>query len=196
MRILSCCRPRCSRSCVSCTSRCRDNARSRGRARAPRPRDNATLRDLVKVADYPYYARSFMKGKTMRALVVLALWSATSIAADDFTLNAQEYFERPGINVMYGQDYYPEGHQGGLSVIMHDERIASNGDVRLEPSPGQWSPIPKPGKREVTAATREIRVSLAFPDPERDRKGFNPIVYPDLKLDYHVRARADGESIL
>ena len=82
-------------------------------------------------------------------LCLLLLPARPRFAADDFKLNAQEYFERPGINVMYGQDYYPEGHQGGLSIIMHDERIASNGDVRLEPSPGQWSPIPKPGKREV-----------------------------------------------
>ncbi|HEU5136794.1 MAG TPA: glycoside hydrolase family 9 protein [Steroidobacteraceae bacterium] len=131
----------------------------------------------------------------MRRLIMLALLPAAAPAADDFKLNSQEYFERPGISVMYGQDYYPEGHQGGLSVIMHDERIASNGDVRLEPSPGQWSPIPKPGKREAVAATQEIRVALAFPDAERDRKGFNPIVYPDLKLNYTVRALPAGESI-
>ena len=127
--------------------------------------------------------------------VVLVLGPAAALAADDFKLNSQEYFERPGINVMYGQDYYPEGHQGGLSIIMHDERIASNGDLRLEPSPGQWSPIPKPGKREANTATQEIRVALAYPDAERDRKGFNPIIYPDLKLNYTVRARPEGESI-
>ena len=130
-----------------------------------------------------------------RILLCLLILPVTGLAAEDFKLNAQEYFERPGINVMYGQDYYPEGHQGGLSIIMHDERIASNGDVRLEPSPGQWSPIPKPGKREVNAATQEIRVPLAYPDAERDRKGFNPIIYPDLKLNYSVRARPEGESI-
>jgi len=127
--------------------------------------------------------------------VVLVLGPAAALAADDFKLNSQEYFERPGINVMYGQDYYPEGHQGGLSIIMHDERIASNGDLRLEPSPGQWSPIPKPGKREANTATQEIRVALAYPDAERDRKGFNPIIYPDLKLNYTVRALPEGESI-
>ena len=131
----------------------------------------------------------------MRRLLLFALYPAAALAADDFRLNAQEYFERPGISVMYGQDYYPEGHQGGLSVLMHDERIASNGDVRLEPSPGQWSPIPKPGKREVNAATQEIRVPLAYPDAERDRKGFNPIEYPDLEINYVVRARPEGESI-
>jgi endoglucanase len=137
-----------------------------------------------------------MRGFGLSVFCLLAAATFTAHAADGFQLNSQEYFERPGINVMYGQDYYPEGHQGGLSVIMHDERIASNGDVRLEPSPGQWSPIPKPGKREVNAATREIRVSLAFPDPERDRKGFNPIEYPNLELAYTVRARPDGNSIV
>src|SRR4051812_29820018 len=132
----------------------------------------------------------------MRGFLLLALLPVSALAADDFKLNSQEYFERPGINVMYGQDYYPEGHQGGLSIIMHDERVASNGDVRLEASPGQWSPIPKPGKRDVDVARQEIRVPLAYPNPERDRKGFNPIEYPDLDLAYTVRARAEGESII
>jgi len=131
----------------------------------------------------------------MRGFLLLMLCPAAAFAADSFKLNAAEYFERAGIDVMYGQDYYPEGHQGGLSIIMHDERIASNGDVRLEASPGQWAPIPKPGKRAVDAATQQISVKLGFPDVERDRKGFNPIEYPDLKLSYTVRARPEGESI-
>src|SRR5688572_33274200 len=126
------------------------------------------------------------------ALILLIAPLSLPAAAEDFTLNEQDYFERPGINVMLGQDYYPEGHQGGLSILMHDERIASNGDVRLEPAPGQWSPIPKPGKREVDRAKQEISVKLAYPDPDRDRKGFNPIMYPDLKLSYTVRSRPEG----
>jgi endoglucanase len=132
----------------------------------------------------------------MRGWFLVFLSPSAVVLADDFKLNSQQYYERHGVNVMVGQDYYPEGHQGGVSIIMHDERIASNGDVRLEISPGQWSPIPKPGKREVDAATQEIRAPLAFPDPERHRKGFNPIEYPDLDLAYTVRARPDGEAIL
>jgi hypothetical protein len=132
----------------------------------------------------------------MRLAALILLLTPLAIAAqDNFTLNEQEYFERPGINVMLGQDYYPEGHQGGLSILMHDERVASNGDLRLEPAPGQWSPIPKPGKREIDRAKQEISVRLAYPDPERDRKGFNPIVYPDLQLSYTVRAWPEGEAI-
>jgi endoglucanase len=130
-----------------------------------------------------------------RWCLLFGLTSVSALAAEPFKLNSQEYYERPGVNVMVGQDYYPEGHQGGVSIIMHDERIASNGDVRLEPSPGQWAPIPKPGKREVNAATQEIRASLAYPDPERDRKGFNPIVYPDLKLAYTVRSWPENDAI-
>ncbi len=99
----------------------------------------------------------------MRGLLLVVLLPAMA-AAEDFKLDSQKYFERPGINVMYGKDYYPEGHQGGLSVVMHDEGIASNGDIRLEPSPGQWSPIPKPGKREVTPAKQEIRLPLGYPN--------------------------------
>src|SRR6187402_758879 len=133
-------------------------------------------------------------GESMRLFVLLALCPLPALA-EDFRLNALEYFERPGINVMYGQDYYPEGHQGGLSILMHDERVASNGDVRLEPSPGQWSPIPKPGQRDVDRAKQQIIARLAYPDPDRDRKGFNPIIYPDLQLSYAVRAVPEGEAI-
>lgn len=128
-------------------------------------------------------------------LCLLPCLPGMAVAEDGFTLNEQEYFERPGINVMLGQDYYPEGHQGGLSILMHDERVASNGDVRLEPAPGQWSPIPKPGKRVVDRAKKQISVRLEYPDADRDRKGFNPIVYPDLQLSYTVRAVPEGDAV-
>ncbi|MFL6576223.1 MAG: glycoside hydrolase family 9 protein [Povalibacter sp.] len=131
----------------------------------------------------------------IRYTPLLLLCPALAISAENFKLNDQGYFERLGIDVMVGQDYYPEGHQGGLSILMHDERVASNGDVRLEPAPGQWSPIPKPGNRTVDQANQQIVSHLAYPDPDRDRKGFNPIVYPDLNMGYTVRAVPDGESI-
>ena len=43
-----------------------------------------------------------------------------------FVLNKLEYFEKGGVNVMAYQDIYPEGHQGGVAVIMHGKRIATN----------------------------------------------------------------------
>jgi hypothetical protein len=113
-----------------------------------------------------------------------------------FVLNKQEYFEREGVNVMAYQDIYPEGHQGGVAVIMHGRRVATNGDLRLDETPGQWQPIPKQLDRKVDMAGNRITVNLAYPDPAINRKGYNPIEYPDLDLSYTVKVRSEGESII
>jgi len=109
-------------------------------------------------------------------------------------LNDREYFEMPGINVMAFQDIYPEGHQGGVSIIQNGARVASNGDLRLDPTPGQWQPMPKQDKRVVNKEGNEITVWLSYPDPSRNRKGFNPIDYPDLNLSYQVHVRGEGQG--
>ncbi|MBR5742926.1 MAG: hypothetical protein IKX85_03915, partial [Clostridia bacterium] len=50
------------------------------------------------------------------------------------------YFKNEGVNVMAFDDIYPEGHQSGVSILMHGKRVATNGDIRFEPTPGQWQP--------------------------------------------------------
>ena len=113
---------------------------------------------------------------------------------DALSINDQEYLEMTGLNVMLAHDFYPEGHQGGVGVIQNGERVATNGDLRLEPTPGQWQPIPVVGPRKVDRAAQEISVHMAYPDSSLDRKGFNPITYPDLKLGYVVKVKPDGRS--
>jgi endoglucanase len=115
---------------------------------------------------------------------------------NQLALNDNEYFEKAGLNVMAFSDFYPEGHQGGVSIIQNGVRVAANGDVRLEPTPGQWQPIPKLDKRIVDKENETITAYLSYPDPERDRKGFNPIIYPDLKLSYQINVMPDGDSFL
>ena len=44
--------------------------------------------------------------------------------------------------------------------------------LRLEPTPGQWQPIPKVGKRSVDRSKNEISVKCTFPDSSINRKGF------------------------
>jgi len=106
-------------------------------------------------------------------------------AQKSLVMNEKGYFEMPGLNVTIFADIYPEGHQTGVSVIQHGERVAANGDVRLEVSPGQWSPIPKAGKQTIDPATKTVTQEMSFPDSSRF-KGFNPIVYPNLVLRYKV----------
>ena len=76
-------------------------------------------------------------------------------------LNDEGYFDMPGLNVMAFQDIYPEGHQAGLSIIQNGVRVATNGDLRLDPTPGQWQPMPKQDKRVVNQQGNEITTWLS-----------------------------------
>lgn len=124
----------------------------------------------------------------------LAATVAPAAPAASLLLNDLEYLEMPGLNVMLAHDFYPEGHQGGVGFIQNGMRVATNGDIRLEPTPGQWQPVPKVGPRVVDRGTGEVSVRLEFPDPAKDRKGFNPVIYPDLHLAYTVRVRPEGAA--
>ncbi len=115
---------------------------------------------------------------------------ASLAQAQNLRMSSGGYFARQGLNVMVFNDVYPEGHQTGVSVVQHGSRIAANGDLRLEVSPGQWSPVPLAGKRNVDQATGTITQALSYPDPSKNGKGFNPVFYPDLKLDYRVHVTA------
>ena len=61
-------------------------------------------------------------------------------AADSLVINDKNYFAMQGLNVTVFSDIYPDGHQTGVTIIQHGSRVAANGDLRLEVSPGQWSP--------------------------------------------------------
>ena len=135
--------------------------------------------------------------KLMAAASCLALMLATAAGAEPLLkLNDKGYFEAPGLNVTVFADIYPDGHQTGVTVIQHGVRVAANGDLRLEASPGQWSPMPAgDGKPVVDAATNSVTQTLHYPDDSKNRKGFNPIDYPDLNFSYHVRVTPlDGDS--
>ncbi|MGC2196466.1 MAG: glycoside hydrolase family 9 protein [Terriglobales bacterium] len=136
-----------------------------------------------------------------RATIITAFWllcsGSTAVAQRTTTLqlNDQEYFELPGLNVMAFQDIYPEGHQAGVSIIQNGVRVATNGDLRLDATPGQWQPMPKQDKRVVSQKDNEITTWLSYPDPSRNRTGFNPIDYPDLNFSYQVHVRGEGPNI-
>ena len=124
------------------------------------------------------------------------------------TICKEGYFEMPGLNVLVYNNSFSEGHQGGVEIIQHDNRVATNGELRLSPSPGQWQPIPQLGvgykargvspqeiglkSRVVDSLNNEISMPCSYPDTSRSRKGFNPIIYPDLQINYNVKVKAEG----
>jgi endoglucanase len=135
------------------------------------------------------------KNSILILMVTAILLSFSKKDDNKFVLNELEYFENGGVNVMAFQDIYPDGHQSGVSIIMHGTRIATNGDVRLEATPGQWSPMPVQRNRVVDMENHSITTSLSFPDSTKMMRGFNPIWYPDLVFSYDVRVSAKGGQI-
>ncbi len=132
-----------------------------------------------------------MKKLILLAIVLAAFFTAYS---QKLVINSDEYFEMPGLNVMVFYDIYPEGHQGAIGIIQNGTRVATNGDLRLEPTPGQWQPIPATGKRQVFPERNEISITCTYPDESRNRKGFNPVFYPDLNFSYDVRVIGEGKN--
>lgn len=105
------------------------------------------------------------------------------------------YFQNRGVDIMAFDDIYPEGHQSGVSIIMHGHRVATNGDIRLEQTPGQWQPVPKQLERRLDLEAGRITTRLAWPDRDRHLRGFNPMIYPDFECEYQVRVEADGDAV-
>ena len=105
------------------------------------------------------------------------------------------YFRREGVDIMAFDDIYPEGHQSGISLIMNGHRLATNGDLRFEPTPGQWQCVPKQLSRQVDPGSGAITTRLKYPDPDRHAAGFNPMIYPDAEIAYTVEAKAVGAAV-
>ena len=105
------------------------------------------------------------------------------------------YFQNHGVDVMAFDDIYPEGHQSGVSILMHGRRLATGGDLRLEPTPGQWQPVPKQGERTLDTDAGVITTRLSYPDLSRHLAGFNPMIYPDFSFSYQVRVQGEGDSV-
>lgn len=121
----------------------------------------------------------------------------TNSKTQGFMLNdTTGYFQNMGVDVMAFDDNYPEGHQSGVSIIMHGNRVATNGDIRFEQTPGQWQPVPKHEKRELDIAANTITTSLCFPDKARHLSGFNPMIYPDFEFNYSVTVKGEGPTII
>jgi len=134
--------------------------------------------------------------KLFYSLCVWSLFGGMAYAQSFQLDTITGYFQNRGVDVMAFDDIYPEGHQSGVSIIMHGNRIATNGDIRFEPTPGQWQPVPKQRERKPDMATNTITTRLSFPDSSRHQTGFNPMIYPDFAFNYTVTVKGVGASIM
>jgi endoglucanase len=103
----------------------------------------------------------------------------------ELTLNDADYFESRGLNVLVFSNWYnrmfSDSKMSGVEIIHHEVRTATNGDVRLSPTPGQWDPVPQLIGRTVKREDASIEAHLA---------------YPAYDFEYVIRAKARGKEIL
>lgn len=128
--------------------------------------------------------------------VILLLAKVCPAQQSSFVINKSEYFENGGVNVMVFQDFYPVGHQGGVSIIMHGKRVASVGDLRLDANLGGGMPISGKINRKVDAAANLITAQVIYPNPDENRYSLLPVEHPDLNLRYNVTVRGNGPSVI
>ncbi|MDR1764248.1 MAG: glycoside hydrolase family 9 protein [Dysgonamonadaceae bacterium] len=86
----------------------------------------------------------------------------------NLALNSSGYFEKRGLNVLVFSNMYDatfdDSKISALEIIQHGVRVAANGDVRLNPTPGQWDPIARFVERKVDSLNNRIDVKMNFAD--------------------------------
>ncbi|MCA8899731.1 MAG: glycoside hydrolase, partial [Hyphomonas sp.] len=121
-----------------------------------------------------------LSGKAVAVSLALlaAAWPA---AAQEITEN--EYFSEPGADLLVFSNWYDglfaDAKISGVELIHHGIRTVTNGDVRLEATPGQWEMIGSFKDRTVDRDAGVIEAHLAY-----EADGFN----------YTIRVERDGDA--
>ncbi|MCX6236386.1 MAG: glycoside hydrolase family 9 protein [Bacteroidia bacterium] len=130
--------------------------------------------------------RFFLSVSVILFINIFAIGPAKSqTSGKELVLNSKDYFERPGLNVLVFSNWYnglfSDSKMSGIELIHHEVRTATNGDVRLSPTPTQWDPIPTFVERKVIKESQCIEAYLK---------------YPDFNFNYTIKAVPQEEGIV
>jgi len=107
-----------------------------------------------------------------------------SLSASDLQLSASDALETHGLSIfLFHSNYHSvfgDQKMSGLELVFHEQRIATNGDVRLSPTPAQWDPIPQFKARTRGSSANSISAACN---------------YPDFGLSYHIDVRPEESGI-
>src|ERR1035438_8853915 len=121
-----------------------------------------------------------------RALLLMALFSGPALFGADFVMKVTDrnYLDTQGFSVfLYDSTYHPvfvDQKNTAMEMILHGQRIATNGDVRLMPTPEQWDLV----------ATLKVRQ----PDKEHSRLTAN-LSFPSFDMDYTLEVAAEPGGV-
>src|SRR5579863_4176021 len=105
----------------------------------------------------------------MRVCLALALTCGSCLFGADFAMKVtdKDYLDTQGFSVfLYDSKYHPvfvDQKNTAMEMILHGQRIATNGDVRLMPTPEQWDLVATLKGRHVDKESKRLTADLAFP---------------------------------
>ena len=116
--------------------------------------------------------------------VATGVMLAASSHAEPLHLNDRGYFETRGVNVLVfangANSLFNDAKIAGVELIQQGVRTATNGDVRLMPTPGQWDEMGLVKDRQVDQATGVVTTTIS---------------YPKYDFTYQVRVAPKGEGV-
>ncbi|AHG92045.1 glycoside hydrolase family 9 [Gemmatirosa kalamazoonensis] len=121
-----------------------------------------------------------------RGFVLIMAWlvPAALAAQQPLRVDSLGVLRGRGADVLVFNDYYGQfGDEkiSGVELIHHGVRTATNGDVRLSPTPEQWDPTPRLVGRDVDRASGRVTARLS---------------YPAYDFSYRVEASPSGDGVL
>jgi endoglucanase len=105
----------------------------------------------------------------LKVCFLLALTSGPSLFGADFGMRVTDknYLDTQGFSVfLYDSTYHPvfvDQKNTAMEMILHGQRIATNGDVRLMPTPEQWDLVATLKERHADKENNRLTADLAFP---------------------------------
>ncbi len=115
-----------------------------------------------------------MSTQIRASLLQLILFTGISVFGADFTMKVTDsgYLDTQGFSVIL---YHTTFHRvfvdqktTAMEMILHGNRIATNGDVRLLPTPEQWDLVADLKSRDADKANNRLTALLSFPHYQVD----------------------------
>lgn len=124
--------------------------------------------------------------RVILVLISLSAFVIPCLAENVLKVNDLDYFETSGLNILvfsnwYDVNFFDDSKLSGIEIIHHEVRTATNGDIRLQPTPGQWDAIPAFIKRVVDKNDNSIEAFLS---------------YPAYDFKYSIKTQAQDNSLL
>lgn len=117
-------------------------------------------------------------------LTTVGLWACSgAICAQTLAVTPAETLETRGLSVIIDQNQFSpiffDEKNAGIQIVLHGDRIATDGAVRLDNTPEQWARVPAFVSRTRGTEPNQLVVRSS---------------YKDAALDYSVRVTAEGEG--